>query len=1156
MMASPLSSSESIRSLVRSVNRFVLIFLPLFFGDSANANDSRAVGQIFGEAIIAENVLDVRRQAAILPETERYEFLRDWVLPNDNHAGYRLSGDYLPQQLSNENALDPAFALHFTDGDDSGNVGDSRYRTLVSPVFDLVSTAKQLNRLEELKDQILRVSPTDPRQRESRLALLALVCLATGSLDEAKTAIVGLRESMEASESPALSQLWPGILVAEQFLRSGTAPAAVDDLIAYLRGVIFGPGQSAVPKQVQSQIQSLNANVWQRQWGEGKDADRTSKAFQHWIPVSHSNAEIRGLGYAASQWVLSDNGAVVHLCGSDTDYLLFNVPITGEYDLEADLSVSQAAQVLSSGQFTGRIETQIHHGVIAKSARVTRVPRRNRSLGLWTRYRSSVNQQAESVFLVGSLFQQRPLAQHEEPWIGLRSWFKSNAQFRDVRIGGSPIVPDQVLMSHSPSLAGWTSYFDLHGSHWQATPNAGEGVIIVGQKREDLPRSNCERMLRYFRPLVGDSQITFEFFYDPNVAEVAPTIDRLAFMLSPSGVTEHIVTDGAFERSQLRPDNRNVAPEYQRHSGTLPLKLKRWNSIKLDVAADQLKLFVNDQLAYERFIDGLTDRTFGLFHYADRHAVQVRNVVMKGDWHESLDGMHAFADPLPGQLDAKSSELSSVFEHSFSDAASTSRYFDFQNVKTNSQVSVNEDGVHMISTSTGGWQQVGVSPKFSIQGDFDVIASFTDARPSTEATMARIAVSLGLADDYQRKLICSLAHNDKNGLHLLGTVNLTYPDGTQRYLGARQPEESVAGRLRISRRGDQVYFLMAQGDSDLWRIVQHETASTADIDIGSIQLLVVAQKQGSTSVTWKDLTLRAESLMVLDGEQPKQKLTIFSQSSKELRDVANPTGNMTTVGSPDWAPDERFLAYDQSTGSTTNSRMMIVDVESGKPPVDVGYGSMPNFSPDGKLIAFSAAREGVGIMNRDGTERRMIDRNGWGLQWSPQQHLLAYSMGGQLYLWDLRTDTRSSVFTGDAAARYSYLFWNMCWSPDGKWIAMKARRASDGGEEIAVVELADPSRVKVILPEHQGSSDITWTSDSRSVILPMGKPSDFPQLFAFDLKDRGPQYVVGQPQARATGVDVSKTGTWIAVTVRVDPKPEPWKTETTPDDSNPPSIAK
>ena len=100
--------------------------------------------------------------------------------------------------------------------------------------------------------------------------------------------------------------------------------------------------------------------------------------------------------------------------------------------------------------------------------------------------------------------------------------------------------------------------------------------------------------------MLENGRITYEFEYEPGKVLVHPVLDRLAFVLDSNGVKIHWLTDGAYERTGLTPDNLRHEPENRRGPATLPLKPRKWNRLVLRLTGDRLTLELNDQAIYER----------------------------------------------------------------------------------------------------------------------------------------------------------------------------------------------------------------------------------------------------------------------------------------------------------------------------------------------------------------------------------------------------------------------------------------------------------------------------------------------------------------------------------------------------------------------------
>ncbi|WP_197167967.1 DUF1583 domain-containing protein [Neorhodopirellula pilleata] len=1098
--------------------------------------DDRTKQSLIGEEVIANNVLAVRREAASMTAEQRYEFLCRWILPSKHHANFRMTGSYLPANMPPPVQEDPAFR--------------SSVSGVVSPVFDLLETAKVLSKLSDLRRRVESAKPEDSDDLNASHALLALIDFELNQPANAEASINHLI-TLPSIDDDSITPIWPALLVVHRRVNELPATQAVFDLIASLHSTYVADGDSRLPLACLRDIQFLSACLHDRRRAMPADDDDISTLDQ-WHSVSPATASVRGDGAVTAQWKRDQLESVAHLCGPDVDYLTFVSPLQGNYRIAAKLSTYQLGQVLNAGRFVGR-DYQLDHiqtGELGGSLERIPVTKTFEKSGPWVNYRAEISESNERVFLNGRLVHERTLDAGSAPWLAFRSWYKSTAQFRDVKIEGTPKVLEQVSLSSSPELSGWNDYFSgsLQSSDdsWKSFQEASGEIGIIGSARPDLPESYYERLARYFRPLVEDSSVEYEFYYDSNVVCASPVLDRLAFVLTPQGVAEHWVTDGRFDRTQLRPDNLQLIHENQRHDGDLPLRESAWNQVRVEVQGNELRLRLNDQLVYEREINVNNDRTFGLFHFADQGEIRVRRIILEGDWPKKLPDFQQLADPLPYRLDESLAELKTVFTHAFDDVNETARYFNAETLRQNGDTIQSSEGLAMFATSRGPWKQVAATPQFAIRGDFDVTASVSNVQLPESADMARIALMVSLDDDFQRKLLTAFASTSKQGTHVMGSINLTYPDGTAAFMTDRQTDESTSGRLRVARRGEQVAFLFAPGDTNLWQVIHRETASTADVPVGGIQLLCISKGAGTTSAVWKDITIRAEEMMVASQTEAVSTLSIFPIDfpigGSEIRELAASSKQMPHIGSPAWSPVGNRIAYDQHSGGTTTSRLMVVD-RSGGEPVDIGFGSMPTFSPDGMQIAFSAAGEGVGIANVDGSNRRILDRNGWGIQWSPVGNRLAYSKGGNLYLWDLKQSTSTAILEGANASRYSYIYWNMCWSPSARQIALKGRRRDGSGDEIAVVRLSNPVDLKVLVPNLKyGGGDLAWSPDGQRLVVPtLGGNAKESQLYEIDLNTGGLVLLPNQPSDRTILTAAwSPDGRSLAICGKSAPKQIPW----------------
>jgi hypothetical protein len=184
-------------------------------------------------------------------------------------------------------------------------------------------------------------------------------------------------------------------------------------------------------------------------------------------------------------------------------------------------------------------------------------------------------------------------------------------------------------------------------------------------------------LLRYQRPLVEDGSIEYEFFYDPDAFETHPALDRLSFILHPTGVREHWIGDGRYDRTDLEPHNQIDVPACRRGPAELPLVAGAWNQLRLSLRSATVTIELNGQVVYERNLEPTNQRTVGLFHFLGNSAVRVRNAAMRGDWPKAVPPVAAqeLADDTTDKLNAELAGLNSEFSHDFQKDGIPDQYF-------------------------------------------------------------------------------------------------------------------------------------------------------------------------------------------------------------------------------------------------------------------------------------------------------------------------------------------------------------------------------------------------------------------------------------------------------------------------------------------------
>jgi hypothetical protein len=340
--------------------------------------------------------------------------------------------------------------------------------------------------------------------------------------------------------------------------------------------------------------------------------------------------------------------------------LFLATPLKGDFELTCELTSFnwREAKISYGGVAVGilydlkRYEV-LHYGrVVSEGAIEPKLP----EVAAWYPFRLVVKGGTLTAFAMGRKIHEQAVRAESDPWLALTAGPTVTAGFRNLKIVGTPVVPDAINLSGGSDLTGWLG--DYYGE-----PTSGEGAYwqklgaeIVGRKLsaemktpagvdpetnqqptypETTAGSKHETVLRYARPLAEDSTVSYEFYYEPGRSLVHPALDRLALVLDPAGVKVHRITDGRFERTGIDPGNLAADVEHRRGPAALPLREKSWNRVELTLKGNTLALRLNGELVHERPIESTNQRGFGFLHYADQTEARVRDVTYRGNWPKS-----------------------------------------------------------------------------------------------------------------------------------------------------------------------------------------------------------------------------------------------------------------------------------------------------------------------------------------------------------------------------------------------------------------------------------------------------------------------------------------------------------------------------------------
>lgn len=875
-------SSQLHRQLGRSAWRLFVLSVLLWGSPSAFAapirSDTRSLLELFGEAV-SRDVLEVRRLVRGMKPEQRYDYLLREVLPPEANR-IRIAIDFLPTNPS------PRVIEKYGSGKmplipATGEIRIPSGGVLVSPAIDLIDAALQLGKLEELKETLTERSPAESEQIKAQSALLILIAAAQGEREQYAGRLIEfmtlVRETpvTDPERAPELVVVWKGAEAAE-------TRSDIRDLLFFLCEQMKS-GANVHRERVKRHVFSLNHLLDEQivQHEREIPPGAGQKNVEHWQPVSRRTARTRGEGFPSSAWSASPTRAR-HISSHGDDYLYFASPLRGEFEIEGDLSTFGYREIrLAVGTvWAGPLydHERMSWGNFRQEMPHIRLEKRFASLGDQMHTRVVVRNGLRTTYVIGRKVFTSPQESTSDPWIAAYGPWHTSGEVQNLRITGNPEIPEEIDLIARTDLPGWLPYYresaGQPGNHWSlAETRPASWIERINPFRERPPRiltgrtSNApagsfqESLLRYHRPMLEDGTIEYEFYYQQNQYAVFPALDRVAFVFNAEQAGIHWLTDGIYDVTGVDPANFSAS-----QLGHAPqLRADDWNHVKLALKGDLVEVVLNGASILSHKLEPENLRTFGLFHYSDQTTVMIRNLRWRGEWPKELPPLEdqELADVSLEEELAGGPELRTVFAHDFSEGLPQDQIWcSGHNWQQGTEERSN--GLFM-KRSGGSYEKNSLSLPFRLAGDFDVTWEFEDFLSNTvKGGNGNLQILILLDDDVQTEIRLHrkqwLQDSGAQAQLLQPAIFYTKPDGKTHYGFLRDiPEESTGGKLRLVRRGTDMYFLYAENDSENFRLAYQVTVPDAPTLFGGIKGIIETHQEGDTAAVWKCVTVKAES---------------------------------------------------------------------------------------------------------------------------------------------------------------------------------------------------------------------------------------------------------------------------------------------------------
>ena len=488
--------------------------------------DRRALASIFDDVHIGDTALAVHRHAVQLPAEARFAYLADWVLPGIDHDTIRVALDFTPTH--------PAPVGRDVDRIDEQRVGiaaelrQSRVQiggNLIAPALDLIETAQEAGKLDEVKERAEQFSPRDTQQTQARLTLLMLADSALGDFTAANSHLDKLFALVDADSRTDFESRWPETLA----IYAATQEPATRELGRELAVLVFDRQLGLnKPSGVAAWESFVRAMVGQARFFDGsqdnKPANRTTERYwvapqlREWDPVSRTTARSRGQGLARAHWQASTD-RVENTSSHETDFMYYHIPLQGNFQVECDLDAFRGRDTTmsigGSWLLTAYNQAAYTFGDYRRQLGRVEITPKLSLIRFQLHFRGVVEDGSYRAFINGREVRSEALPQPFEPWIAIQSRERHDGGVSNLQITGDPVIPDVIPMTASSNLASWLGYYDesvgTKNSHWRQRGDIPGGGGIVGLYRPGLEGCYVERLLRYHRPMLEDGSIEYEF---------------------------------------------------------------------------------------------------------------------------------------------------------------------------------------------------------------------------------------------------------------------------------------------------------------------------------------------------------------------------------------------------------------------------------------------------------------------------------------------------------------------------------------------------------------------------------------------------------------------------------------------------------------------
>ncbi len=272
------------------------------------------------------------------------------------------------------------------------------------------------------------------------------------------------------------------------------------------------------------------------------------------------------------------------------------------------------------------------------------------------------------------------------------------------------------------------------------------------------------------------------------------------------------------------------------------------------------------------------------------------------------------------------------------------------------------------------------------------------------------------------------------------------------------------------------------------------------------------------------LTLVALAAAPLHAQEKPSAIWVMKADGSQARKLVDVEGH-TDQAAARWSRDGKQVLFDAVDANTRARELFVVNAD-GSRLRKLGPGARADWSPDGKQIVSDDGREAF-VQNVDGQGRDRIT-TGRSPRWSPDGSQIAVAEDRNLHIVDMVTNERRALF----AEPFSTLYEGVCWSPDGKDIALVCHPVDGPRRQLLIVSSQGAERgVRPRLQTEGGmSSTPCYSPDGKKIAY-----SAAYLILIVDVEGSGRPKMLPDQKGQNFEPDWSPDGKWIAFTSDREP---------------------